>query len=190
LKIRVAIFMLVSASLKLPGPLKSLGLFGGPTIFMGVHSSDLGLLGVLVEVVHCLGALACPGCWMPPVFASLSFAFTFFSFRLAHPDGAFFTRRCPTPVTKCCDSLPTTGKLAVLAPCGGMSATLAPIREVPGFTSGRFHTTGLFLPLAEAPTAGSLIATSSLNGTLEFSCPPPSVEGLLVESLYGSPSFS
>jgi hypothetical protein len=50
-----------------------------------------------------------------------------------------------------------------------MSATLVSIREVPGFTSGRFHTTGSSLPLAEAPTAGSLIATGSLNGTPEFS---------------------
>jgi hypothetical protein len=75
-------------------------------------------------------------------------------------------------VTKLSDSLPIAGRLAVPAPCGVMSATLAPIREVSGFTSGRFRTTGSSLPLAEAPAAGLLIATSPLNGTPEFSAPP------------------
>jgi hypothetical protein len=40
----------------------SLGLFGGLAISIGVLPSDLGLLRVSVEVSHCLGAPAFPGC--------------------------------------------------------------------------------------------------------------------------------
>jgi hypothetical protein len=69
----------------------------------------------------------------------------------------------------------------------GISAALTPIREVPGLTSGRFLTSGSSLPLVEAPTACSLIATGPL--TVRRSFQPPA-EGLLVESpCMGVPLF-
>jgi hypothetical protein len=42
---------------------------------------------------------------------------------------------------------------------------------VPGLASGRFLTSGLSLPLAEASAAGSLVATGPLNGAPELSAP-------------------
>jgi hypothetical protein len=109
---------------------------------------------------------------MPPVLASLALAFAFFSFRLAHPDYAFFRRRIPpTPETRCPNSPPTVGKPEILAPCSGVSVPLTPKREVPGFTSGRFLTTGSSLPLAEITAAGSLVAAGPLNGAPELRVP-------------------
>jgi hypothetical protein len=49
--------------------------------------------------------------------------------------------------------------------------SLTPRREVPGFISGRFLTTGLSLPLAEISAAGSLVATGLFNGTPELPSP-------------------
>jgi hypothetical protein len=48
---------------------------------------------------------------------------------------------------------------------------LAPEREVPCSTSGRFLTIGSSLPLAEVTAAGSLVATGSLSGTPELPAP-------------------
>jgi hypothetical protein len=90
---------------------------------------DVGLLGILVDVVSCLHALTCPGWWMSPVFTSLSFAFPFLQFCLAHPDNVFFARwGPPTRMARCPGSLVTAGRLAVPAPCSGMSAALSSIR--------------------------------------------------------------
>jgi hypothetical protein len=109
---------------------------------------------------------------MPLVSASLVLAFAFFNFHLAHPDNAFFARWIlPTPETRCPGSPPTAGKPERLAPCSGVSVTLTPKGEVPGFISGRFLTTGLSLPLAEISAAGSLVATGPLNGAPELLAP-------------------
>jgi hypothetical protein len=135
-------------------------------VSIGVLPTDLGLLGVSVEVSSCLGALAFPGlCFTCPTFA-------FFSFRQANPDSAFLARQIPpTPETRCPGSPPAAGKPEILAPCSGVSVSLTPKREVPGFTSGRFLTTGLSLPLAEISAEGSLIATGPLNSAPELPAP-------------------
>jgi hypothetical protein len=49
-------------SLRVPGPLESLGLFGVLAISVGVLSSDLGLLKVPVGVSPCLDEPAFPDC--------------------------------------------------------------------------------------------------------------------------------
>jgi hypothetical protein len=91
--LKIATFMLVSASLYFPGPFQSLGLFGGLTVSEKLIPSYLRRLGVSVGVSNCLVKLAVPGCWMPPVPASLDLALAFFNLRLAHPANAFFARR-------------------------------------------------------------------------------------------------
>jgi hypothetical protein len=68
---------------------------------------------------------------MPPVLASLALALSFFYFRLAHPDNAFFARRNPpTPETVSPSASPAVGVLEVLAPYSGMSVLLTPKRVV------------------------------------------------------------
>jgi hypothetical protein len=63
--LKIAIFRVISASLKFLGLLEFLGLFGGLAVSVGVLPTDLGLSGVSVEVSPCLGALSFPGFWMP-----------------------------------------------------------------------------------------------------------------------------
>jgi hypothetical protein len=78
---------------------------------------------------------------MPTVPASLALALAFFSFRLAHPDNAFFAQWSP-PETMCPSATPAVGVLEVLAPCSGMPVLLTPKRVVFVFTSDRFRTAG------------------------------------------------
>jgi hypothetical protein len=129
---------------------------------------------------------------MPTVLASLAIAFAFFSFHLAHQDNAFFARWIPpTPETWYPNS-PTAGKPEILAPCSGVSVLLTSKREVPGFTSGRFLTTRLSLPLAEITAAGLLVAAGPLNGAPELSAPCRSISHrdlLGGESLLGPVDF-
>jgi hypothetical protein len=67
-----------------------------------------------------------------------------------------------------------------------VSIPLAPKREVPGSTSGRFLTIGSSLPLAEVTAAGSLVATGPVTGTPEPQ--PPAKVFLLGISLGENPS--
>jgi hypothetical protein len=97
---------------------------------------------------------------------------TFLSFRLAHPDNAFFARRSsPTPETVCPNPSPAVGMLEVLAACSGVSVLLTPKRVVSDFNFDRFQTTGSSLSLAEISTAGSLVAAGPLNGAPELPAP-------------------
>jgi hypothetical protein len=61
------------------------------------------------------------------------------------------------------------------------------MRGIFGFTSGRYLTIGLSLPLAEMSTAGTLVAGGPLRGAPEL--PTPAEVFLLGISLKGSPSF-
>jgi hypothetical protein len=109
---------------------------------------------------------------MPPIPASLALPLTFFSFRLAHPDSAFFARRSPpTPETLCPNASPAACVLEVLAPCSGMSVLLTLKRVVFVFISDRVRTAGSSLSLAEISTAGSLVATGLLDGAPELPAP-------------------
>jgi hypothetical protein len=105
--------------------------------------------------------------------------FCLFNIRLAYPDKAFFARRCPRALeTRCPRPAPTLGLLEILAPCSGMSVLRTPKRRVYGFTSGRFLTTGLSLPLAEISTTSLLAADGPLSSAPELPVP---AEGFLVE---------
>lgn len=134
-----------------------MGLFRDLTLSVGVLSSELGLLEVLVKIFPCLCMPAFPCCWVSLVSAWLTLAF---SFHLAHPDSFVLARwSLPTPEAWCLRHSPSAGVLELLSPCSGMSELLAPEGMILDVALGRFLTSGLSLPLAEILTAGSLVAS-------------------------------